>query len=70
MAGKRSKGKQSAIRDFFWRHSFGLALVIMALFVGLLAYVGHTWITITRQFDSARRWDLPSRIYSDATPIL
>ncbi len=42
----------------------------MALFVGLLAYVGHTWITITREFDSARRWDLPSRIYSDATPIL
>jgi penicillin-binding protein 1B len=42
----------------------------MALFVGLLAYMGHTWVVITREFDSARRWDLPSRIYSDATPIL
>ncbi len=70
MAGRKAKAKRSRIRDFFWRHSFGLALVIMALFVGLLAYVGHSWIVITRQFDSARRWDLPSRIYSDATPIL
>jgi penicillin-binding protein 1B len=70
MAGKRPKKKGRAIRDFFWRHSFGLALVIMVLFVGVLAYVGHTWVVITRQFDSARRWDLPSRIYSDSTPIL
>lgn len=64
------KKTRSRIKELFWRHSFGFALVIMALFIAGLAYVAHTWIVITDRFDSSRRWDLPSRIYSDATPMV
>lgn len=42
----------------------------MALFVAFLGYVGWNYVLVARKFDSARRWDLPSRIYSDGTPIL
>src|SRR5687767_9984095 len=69
MAGKK-KSKRSKIKDFFWRHSFGLALAILAVFLVGLIYVAHTWVVITKRFDSSLRWDLPSRIYSDATAIL
>jgi penicillin-binding protein 1B len=61
---------RSRIKDFFWRHSAGIAFLVMVCFVGFLAYVGYTYVVITTKFDSARRWDLPSRIYSDATPIV
>ncbi|HXA16656.1 MAG TPA: PBP1A family penicillin-binding protein [Thermoanaerobaculia bacterium] len=61
---------RSGIKDFFWRHSAGIAFLVMVCFVGLLAYVGYTYAVITKKFDSSRRWDLPSRIYSDATPIV
>ena len=69
MASKK-RGGRSRIKDFFWRHSFGIALVIMAVFLTGLVWVAHSYVTITRKFDSSRRWDLPSRIYSDATPVL
>jgi penicillin-binding protein 1B len=62
--------KRNAIKDFFWRHSAGIAFSVMVLFVGLLGYVGYTYAVVTRKFDSSRRWDLPSRVYSDATPLL
>lgn len=62
--------KKRPIRDFLWRHSFGVAFVVMALFVAFLGYVGWNYVLVARKFDSARRWDLPSRIYSDGTPIL
>ncbi len=62
--------KRSPIRDFFWRHSAGLAVLVMVLFVALLGFVGFTYSSITRRFDSSRRWDLPSRVYSDATSIV
>ena len=42
----------------------------MAIFLAGLIYAGHTWVVVTNKFDSARRWDLPSRIYSDSTAIL
>ena len=42
----------------------------MALFVAFIGFVGYTYAVVTRKFDSSRRWDLPSRIYSDATPIV
>jgi penicillin-binding protein 1B len=61
---------RSRIKDFFWRHSAGIAFLVMVCFVGFLAYVGYTYVVITTKFDSSRRWDLPSRIYSDATPIV
>src|ERR1700760_2363792 len=61
---------RSGIKDFFWRHSAGIAFLVMVCFVGFLAYVGYTYAVITKKFDSSRRWDLPSRIYSDATQIL
>jgi len=61
---------RSRIKDFFWRHSAGIAFLVMVCFVCSLAYVGYTYVVITKKFDSSRRWDLPSRIYSDATPIV
>ncbi len=61
---------RSWIKDFLWRHSAGVAFVVMICFVGFLAFVGYTYVVITKKFDSSRRWDLPSRIYSDATPIV
>ncbi|MEO8383035.1 MAG: PBP1A family penicillin-binding protein [Acidobacteriota bacterium] len=63
-------GKPSRIKDFFWRHSAGLAFLVMLVFVAFLGYVGYTYVIITRKFESARRWDLPSRVYSDHTPIV
>lgn len=61
---------RSRIKDFLWRHSAGIAFLVMLCFVGFLAFVGYTYVVITKKFDSSRRWDLPSRIYSDATPIV
>jgi penicillin-binding protein 1B len=62
--------KRSRIKDFLWRHSAGLAFTVMVLFVAFIGFVGYTYVVITKKFDSSRRWDLPSRIYSDATPIV
>ena len=62
--------KRSRIKDFLWRHSAGLAFLVMVVFVAFIGFVGYTYVVITKKFDSARRWDLPSRIYSDATPIV
>ena len=62
--------RRSPIKDFFWRHSAGLAFFVMVLFVVFLGFVGYTYATITKKFTSATRWDLPSRVYSDATPIV
>lgn len=62
--------KRSAIKDFFWRHSAGLAIFVMLVFVAFIGFVGYTYVVVSKKFDSARRWDLPSRIYSDATPLL
>lgn len=57
-------------KDFLWRHSAGLALLVMVAFVAFLGFVGFTYVVITKKFDSSRRWDLPSRVYSDATPLV
>ncbi|MGZ4809291.1 MAG: PBP1A family penicillin-binding protein [Thermoanaerobaculia bacterium] len=62
--------KRSRIKDFLWRHSAGLAVLVMVAFVALIGYVGYTYVAITKKFDSSRRWDLPSRVYSDATPLV
>ncbi len=62
--------KRSRIKDFLWRHSAGLAFLVMVVFVIFLGYTGYTYVVITKKFDSATRWDLPSRVYSDATPIV
>src|SRR5438132_1033336 len=62
--------KRSRIKDFLWRHSAGIAFTVMIAFVALIGFVGYTYAVITKKFDSSRRWDLPSRIYSDATPIV
>ena len=61
---------RSRIKDFLWRHSAGIASLVMVCFVVFLAFVGYTYVVLTKKFDSSRRWDLPSRIYSDATPIV
>lgn len=58
------------IKDFFWRHSAGLAFTAMVVFVAFLGFVGYTYVIITKKFESSTRWDLPSRVYSDATPIV
>jgi len=62
--------KRSRIKDFLWRHSAGLAFLIMVVFVAFIGFVGYTYVVITKKFDSSRRWDLPSRIYSDACAIV
>src|SRR5437870_9563526 len=62
--------KRSGIKDFLWRHSAGLAFLVMVAFVGFIGFVGYTYVVVTRRFESTRRFDLPSRIYSDATPIV
>ena len=62
--------KRSRIKDFLWRHSAGIAFLVMVAFVAFIGFVGYTYVVVTKKFDSSRRWDLPSRIYSDATPIV
>ena len=62
--------KRSRIKDFFWRHSAGLAFLVMIVFVAFIGYVGYTYVLITKKVESARTWDLPSRVYSDSTPIV
>jgi penicillin-binding protein 1B len=62
--------KRSRIKDFLWRHAAGIAFFIMVVFVAFIGFVGYTYVVITKKFDSSRRWDLPSRVYSDATPIV
>lgn len=61
---------RSPIKDFFWRHSAGIAVFLMVAFVAFIGFIGYTYVVITKKFDSSRRWDLPSRLYSDATPIV
>src|SRR4051794_6018211 len=65
-----SMASRSRFKDFLWRHSAGIAFLVMICFVGFLAFVGYTYVVITKKFESSQRWDLPSRIYSDATPIV
>src|ERR1700731_1463544 len=62
--------RRSRKKDFLWRHSAGIAFLVMVAFVALIGFVGYTYAVITKKFDSSRRWDLPSRIYSDATAIV
>ena len=62
--------KRSRIKDFFWRHSAGIAFLVMLVFVGFIGFLGYTYVVITRKFESAARWDLPSRVYSDSTPLV
>src|SRR5258708_39177370 len=62
--------KRSRIKDFLWRHSAGIAFSVMVAFVALIGFVGYTYAVITKKFDSSRRRDLPSRVYSDATAIV
>lgn len=62
--------KRSPIKDFFWRHSAGIAFLVMVAFVAFLGFVGYTYVVVTKKFDSAVRWDLPSRVYSDATALV
>ncbi|HEV3486906.1 MAG TPA: PBP1A family penicillin-binding protein, partial [Vicinamibacterales bacterium] len=65
-----SKPRRSRFRDFFWRHSAGIAFFVMVLFVAFIGFVGYTYVVITEKFDSSQRWVLPSRIYSDGTPLV
>src|SRR5437763_13590728 len=62
--------KRSRFKDFLWRHSAGLAFLVMVVFVAFIGFVGWAYVVITRKFDSSRRFYLPSRVYSDATPII
>jgi penicillin-binding protein 1B len=62
--------RRSRLKDFFWRHSAGIAFLVMVVFVVFIGFVGYTYIIVTKKADSSRRWDLPSRIYSDATPLV
>ncbi|HEV8433131.1 MAG TPA: PBP1A family penicillin-binding protein [Thermoanaerobaculia bacterium] len=62
--------KRSRFKDFLWRHSAGLAFLAMVVFVAFIGFIGWAYVVVTKKFDSSRRFDLPSRVYSDATPII
>lgn len=62
--------KRSRMKDFFWRHSAGIAFLVMLVFVAFIGFLGYTYVVITKKFESAARWDLPSRVYSDSTPLV
>jgi penicillin-binding protein 1B len=62
--------KRSRIKDFLWRHSAGLAFLVMVAFVAFIGFAGYTYVVVTKKFNSTRQFDLPSRIYSDATPLV
>ncbi|HEX3583734.1 MAG TPA: PBP1A family penicillin-binding protein [Thermoanaerobaculia bacterium] len=62
--------KRNRFKDFLWRHSAGLAFLVMVVFVAFIGFVGWAYVVVTKKFDSSRRFDLPSRVYSDATPII
>src|SRR5689334_1759222 len=62
--------KRSRIKDFLWRHSAGLAFLVMVAFVAFIGFVGYTYVVVTKRFSSALQFDRPSRIYSDATPLV
>jgi penicillin-binding protein 1B len=62
--------KRSTVKAFLWRHSAGIAFLVMLAFVVFIGFVGWTYVVVTKKFDSSRRWDLPSRIYSDATALV
>lgn len=64
MANKRRR-----FREFLWRHAPGFAFLVMLVFVLTIGYIGYTYVLVTRKFDSSGRWDLPSRVYSDAALI-
>lgn len=61
--------KRRRFREFLWRHAPGFAFLVMLVFVLTIGYIGYTYVLVTRKFDSSGRWDLPSRVYSDATLI-
>lgn len=67
---KKDPSTRTRFKDFLWRHSAGLAFLVMLAFVAFIGFVGYTYVVITKKFDSSRRWDLPSRVYSDAAPIV
>lgn len=58
------------LADFLWKHTTAIAVLFLALFISVASFVGWAFVTVTTRFDSSRMWDLPSRIYSDATPIV
>src|SRR5258708_2225337 len=62
--------KGSRIKDFFWKPSAGVAFLVMIAFVGFIGFVGYTYVVLPRKSASSRRWDLPSRVYSDAAAIV
>ena len=62
--------KRRRVTDFLWRHATVLGLGALVLFLGGLGFSAYTYLVVTRKFESSRKWDLPSRIYSDATPIV
>ncbi|HVR40668.1 MAG TPA: PBP1A family penicillin-binding protein [Thermoanaerobaculia bacterium] len=70
MAKKPAEPSRSRFKDFLWRHSAGIAFLVMIAFVAFIGFVGYTYVVITKKFDSSRRWDLPSRVYSDATQFV
>src|SRR5204862_2412670 len=61
---------RNRIKDFFWRHSAGIAFLVMVAFVGFIGFIGYTYVVVTKRFASALQFDRPSRIYSDATPLV
>ena len=45
-------------------------MVLLAVILLVCMLASYSYAIITKRFDSSRRWDLPSRVYSDATPVV
>ena len=41
--------KTSRIKDFLWRHSAGIALLVMLTFVAFIGLFGYTYVVITKK---------------------
>ncbi len=66
---KKPTSKKRTLREkarFLWRIVKLLIVLIIIGTVALLYYGRRIDRTIAEQFDQQRRWDLPSRVYSDA----
>jgi penicillin-binding protein 1B len=62
--------RKQSISRFLWRHATLLSVAALLLFMVVMTFAGYSYYRITSTFDSSRMWELPSRIYSDATHVM
>lgn len=66
---RRGAGKKPGFRDKVKKFWFLFKLLLIALLIGGVAILYHSYTLdkmIAEKFDRPRKWDLPSKVYSDA----